>query len=56
MMRNWPQRVIFDNGKVTVKDGCGAHTQKQTEYAAGSGNEKGLVEGLAGYSRRNNMR
>ena len=62
-----PQRVIFDNGKVAVKDGFGAHARKQAGYAAlaahygfeaifcnpASGNEKGLVEGLVGYSRRN---
>ena len=62
-----PRRVIFDNGKVAVKDGFGAHARKQSGYAAlaahygfeavfcnpASGNEKGLVEGLVGYSRRN---
>ena len=62
-----PRRVIFDNGKVAVKDGFGAHARKQAGYAAlaahygfeaifcnpASGNEKGLVEGLVGYSRRN---
>ena len=62
-----PKRVIFDNGKVAVKDGFGAHAKKQAGYAAlaahygfeaifcnpASGNEKGLVEGLVGYSRRN---
>ena len=62
-----PKRVIFDNGKVAVKDGCGAHARKQAGYAAlaahygfeavfcnpASGNEKGLVEGLVGYIRRN---
>ena len=62
-----PKRVIFDNGKVAVKDGFGAHARKQAGYAAlsahygfeaifcnpASGNEKGLVEGLVGYSRRN---
>ena len=62
-----PGRVIFDNGKVAVKDGFGAHARKQAGYAAlaahygfeavfcnpASGNEKGLVEGLVGYIRRN---
>lgn len=62
-----PKRVIFDNGKVAVKDGFGAHARKQAGYAAlsahygfeaifcnhASGNEKGLVEGLGGYIRRN---
>lgn len=62
-----PKRVIFDNGKVAVKDGFGAHARKQAGYAAlaahygfeavfcnpASGNEKGLVEGLVGYIRRN---
>ena len=62
-----PKRVIFDNGKVAVKDGFGVHARKQAGYAAlaahygfeavfcnpASGNEKGLVEGLVGYSRRN---
>ena len=62
-----PRRVIFDNGKVAVKDGFGAHARKPAGYAAlaahygfeavfcnpASGNEKGLVEGLVGYIRRN---
>lgn len=62
-----PKRVIFDNGKVAVKDGFGANAKKQAGYAAlsahygfeavfcnpASGNEKGLVEGLVGYIRRN---
>lgn len=62
-----PKRVIFDNGKVAVKDGFGAHAKKQAGYSAlaahygfeavfcnpASGNEKGLVEGLVGYIRRN---
>ena len=29
-----PKRVIFDNGKVAVKDGFGAHARKQVGYAA----------------------
>lgn len=62
-----PRRVIFDNGRVAVKDGFGAHARKQAGYTAlaahygfeaifcnpASGNEKGLVEGLVGYIRRN---
>lgn len=62
-----PRRVIFDNGKVAVKDGFGANAKKQAGYTAlsahygfeavfcnpASGNEKGLVEGLVGYIRRN---
>lgn len=62
-----PKRVIFDNAKVAVKDGFGANAVAQAEYAAlaahygfeavfcnpASGNEKGLVEGLVGFSRRN---
>lgn len=60
-------RVIFDNGKVAVKDGFGAHAKMQAGYSALSahygfdaifcnpaeGHEKGLVEGLVGWSRRN---
>lgn len=62
-----PRQVIFDNGKVAVKDGFGAHARKQQGYSMLSshygydavfcnikaGNEKGLVEGLVGYIRRN---
>ena len=62
-----PQKVIFDNGKVAVKDGFGSHARKQAGYTALSahyafdavfcnpaeGHEKGLVEGLVGWSRRN---
>ena len=62
-----PRRVIFDNGKVAVKDVFGAQARKLAGYAAlaahygfeavfcnpASGNEKGLVEGLVGYTRRN---
>lgn len=62
-----PRRVIFDNAKIAVKDGFGAHAKTQENYAAlaahygfeavfcnlASGNEKGLVEGLVGFSRRN---
>ena len=62
-----PKRVIFDNAKIAVKDGFGAHAKAQESYSAlaahygfeavfcnpASGNEKGLVEGLVGFSRRN---
>lgn len=62
-----PEKVIFDNGKVAVKDGFGAHARKQAGYTALSahygfdalfcnpaeGHEKGLVEGLVGWARRN---
>ncbi|WP_409967180.1 IS21 family transposase [Bengtsoniella intestinalis] len=62
-----PRRVIFDNAKIAVKDGFGAHAKTQDSYAMlaahygfetvfcnpASGNEKGLVEGLVGFSRRN---
>lgn len=62
-----PKRVIFDNSKVAVKDGFGAHARKQAGYATpaahygfeavfcnpATGTEKGLVEVLVGYIRRN---
>lgn len=62
-----PRRVIFDNAKVAVKDGFGAQATAQDSYATlaahygfdtvfcnpASGNEKGLVEGLVGFARRN---
>lgn len=62
-----PSKVIFDNGKVAVKDGFGAMAKKQAGYTALSahycfdavfcnpaeGHEKGLVEGLVGWTRRN---
>ena len=62
-----PSKVIFDNGKVAVKDGFGMHAKAQAGYTALSahycfealfcnpaeGHEKGLVEGLVGWSRRN---
>ena len=64
-----PAKVIFDNGKVAVKDGFGAHAKKQEGYTTLSahygfealfcnpaeGHEKGLVEGLVGWARRNIM-
>lgn len=62
-----PQRVIFDNDRVAVKSGFGKNAQSQTYLQAmvahyafqmeycnrQSGNEKGLVENLVGWSRRN---
>jgi transposase len=62
-----PKRLIFDNAKVAVKEGFGLHAKPtdrynsfRAHYAFGldfcnpaSGNEKGLVENLVGYSRRN---
>lgn len=62
-----PEKAIFDNAKVAVKDGFGAHATKQAGYTAlsshyafdavfcnpGEGHEKGLVEGLVGWARRN---
>ena len=50
-------RVIFDNGKVVVKNGFGTHVRKQADYAShygfeamfcnpGADNEKRLVEGF----------
>jgi len=62
-----PRRLIFDNAKVAVKEGFGLHAKPQAKYLSfsshyafsldfcnpASGNEKGLVENLVGYSRRN---
>ena len=62
-----PRRVIFDNARVAVKSGFGAHAAAQDDYNQlsahygfepvfcnpASGNEKGLVENLVGYIRRN---
>jgi len=62
-----PRRLIFDNAKVAVKEGFGLYAKPQAKYQAFSahyafatdfcnpakGNEKGLVENLVGYSRRN---
>ena len=62
-----PVKVIFDNGRVAVKEGFGAHAKKQAGYTELSahygfealfcnpaeGHEKGLVEGLVGWARRN---
>ena len=62
-----PRRVIFDNARIAVKEGFGAHAKATEKYLAlsahycfepvfcnvRSGNEKGLVEGLVGLFRRN---
>ena len=62
-----PGRVIFDNSKIAVKEGFGAYARLQPGYDALSahygyepvfcnpaeGHEKGLVEGLVGWARRN---
>lgn len=62
-----PQKVIFDNARVAVKEGFGIHAKMQDRYTAfaahyafkaefcniASGHEKGLVEGLVGWTRRN---
>lgn len=61
------RRVFFDNAKVAVKEGFGSRAIKQARYAAlaahygfetvfcnpAEGHEKGLVEGLVGWARRN---
>ncbi len=62
-----PHRVIFDNARIAVKEGFGLHARATDKYMAlaahycfepvfcnvASGNEKGLVEGLVGFFRRN---
>lgn len=62
-----PRRVIFDNAKVAVKNGSGKLAIPQENYEAlaahycffpdfcnvRNGNEKGLVENLVGFIRRN---
>ncbi len=62
-----PLRVIFDNAKVAVKEGFGAHAKVQDRYKAmaahyafqcvfcnvSAAHEKGLVEGLVGWIKRN---
>ena len=64
-----PKRLIFDNAKVAVSEGFGLHARATKGYKAfaahyafqtdfcniASGNEKGLVENLVGYARRNFM-
>ena len=61
------KRIIFDNAKVAVKEGFGAHAKLQDRYKAlaahyafqcdfcniSAAHEKGLVEGLVGWVRRN---
>lgn len=61
------KRIIFDNAKVAVKEGFGAYAKVQDKYKAlaahyafqcdfcniAAGHEKGLVEGLVGWARRN---
>ncbi len=65
--RGITKRMIFDNAKVAVKEGFGAHAVMQNRYQAfaahyafhcdfcniSAGHEKGLVEGLVGWVRRN---
>ena len=62
-----PQKIIFDNAKVAVKEGFGTHAKVQDRYRllaahyafktefcnVAAGHEKGLVEGLVGWIRRN---
>jgi transposase len=64
-----PSRLIFDNAKVAVKEGFGKHAKATDGYKAfaahyafktefcniASGNEKGLVENLVGFARKNFM-
>ena len=64
-----PRRLIFDNAKVAVSEGFGLHAKATAGYRSfaahyafrtdfcniASGNEKGLVENLVGYARRNFM-
>jgi len=64
-----PRRFIFDNAKVAVSEGFGLHARATKGYRSfsdhyayqtdfcniASGNEKGLVENLVGYARRNFM-
>lgn len=64
-----PARLIFDNAKVAVEEGFGLHAKATKGYRAfaahyafktefcniASGNEKGLVENLVGFARRNFM-
>jgi transposase len=64
-----PKRLIFDNAKVAVSEGFGFHAKATKGYKSfaahyafqtdfcniASGNEKGLVENLVGFARRNFM-
>ncbi len=61
------KRLIFDNAKIAVKEGFGAKAMMQDDYTAlaahyafgvdfcniAAGHEKGLVEGLVGWVKRN---
>ncbi len=62
-----PKRLFFDNAKIAVKEGFGKYAKPQEQYYAlgshyafemsfcnpGKGNEKGLIENLVGWSRKN---
>lgn len=62
-----PKQIIFDNAKVAVKESFGVHAVVQNRYKAfaahyafkcefcniSAAHEKGLVEGLVGWVRRN---
>jgi transposase len=62
-----PKKIIFDNARIAVKEGFGLYAKPQDAYQAlsahyafemhftniNSGNEKGLVENLVGWVRRN---
>jgi len=64
-----PRTLIYDNLKTAVKEGRGKHAKLQESFIPivahyafdtrfcniASGNEKGLVENLVGYARRNCM-
>lgn len=64
-----PRTLIYDNLKTAVKEGWGKHAKVQDSFLpivahyafdtrfcnVASGNEKGLVENLVGYARRNCM-
>ena len=68
-LAEYQEGLFFDNAKVAVKQGFGIHAKKQANYEAlcahygfeaafcnvASGHEKGLVEGLVGWARRNVM-
>ncbi len=61
------ERLIFDNAKVAVKEGFGKYAKPQDKYYTlsahyafemnfcnpGKGNEKGLIENLVGWFRKN---
>lgn len=64
-----PRKMIFDNARVAVKEGFGIYAKVTDNYLAmaahyafkpvfcnvASGHEKGLVEGLVGFVRRNTL-